>query len=245
MIPTRLILRFAILSGAFAACQLSGATQCNGNSAVFNVEEEQGILSVTSQAGVIARTSDKGVTWLVGEPQKVERLPFWRKTFQSKDSIFHSIESIFQNVKQGKKMVVISKAIKEEFWSIENHYDLILFSKGKQLFKYRGDLYVSDGDVITLENGQLIGNSEDHYYRPIKIEVTPQTFCQLAYKGNNFDMECRHPFHARMEDHLITGFHALADGNFYISTYKDILYLDVAADRWSRIPPPVQWQCTR
>jgi len=232
----RLFLRFTILSGAITACQLSGASQCNGQPIVSNVKEERGILSVINLSGAIARTSDKGVTWQVGEPKKLEPPPFWRKTF-------HSDGNAFQNIKLEKNMIVINKGTKEEFWSINNYHSLILFSKGKQLFGYRGDLYVNS-DMVSLDAGQLTGGSEDGSVRPIIIEVTPRTFCQLAYKGNSLDKACQHPFHASMEDHKITGFHAQANGNFFMSTYKDILYLDVAADKWVRIPPPVQWQCS-
>ncbi|MFZ6757874.1 hypothetical protein ACO0K9_11755 [Undibacterium sp. Ji50W] len=237
MISIRLFLQSATLLISAIASQLSVAAICNGQHLITNVSVEKDILSVTSQAGAIATTSDRGETWIVGQPTGLESPPFWLKTYLSNGTVF-------QNIKLEEKMIAISKGIEEEFWSKNNYHDLILFSKGHQLFGFRGNMYARN-DYIHLDAGQITGSSEDGFSRSITIDITPHTFCQLANDMTNRRNECQHPFHASDEDHGVTGFSAQPNGNFFISTHKDILYLDVTADKWLRIPQPTEWQCTR
>ena len=213
----------------------SFATSCDKGPNMSGIREKNGVLWVKGKYGQSASTTDMGMTWSIDKEPTPDSAVFWNKMFESKDSMYQNM-----SLGYGRPVYVITKKKDAELWEVSPD-NLILFSRGDQLFSFKGKLYKSDTSV-RLIHGEIFANANSHMQSDIHVEVSSSYLCKLTAESG----ECLNPYRWNTFEEKLTGFFAREDGSFFLSTSDRLLFFDVKADKWSRISSPAKWdrQCS-
>lgn len=231
---TRLI-RFAAGSVLLVANTVvplpSFATSCDKGPNMSGVREKNGVLWVKGKFGQSASTSDMGKTWSIDKEPAPDSEVFWNKIFVSKDNMYQNLPLGYGGV-----VHVITKKNDAAFWEVSPD-NLILFSRGDQLFRFKGKLYKT-GTSVRLIHGEIYATASSDTQSDIRVEVSKSYLCKLTAGSG----ECLNPYPWNYYEDKLTGFFAREDGNFFLSTSDSLLYFDTKADKWSTIYPPTEWK---